>query len=236
MVLTITLNPLLERRLVYENIKTGSANRPLNEYFTAGGKGINVSRQLNKLGIKNNAITFLGGGNGKILRSLLADDKIDATFVSTKAETRQASLCLDKSRDELTTYFGMNPVITEAEADDMKSRLEKAITNCSIVILSGSSPCGAADSIFPLAIELANKHDKISIIDTYGNHLKACIEKGPTVLHNNIKELSASLGLDLSSEEARLNLLKELYGKGIRMAFITDGASPVYASKFDFHE
>lgn len=235
MVLTITLNPLLERRLVYEKIQAGTVNRPVNEYFTAGGKGINVSRQLGRLGIKNSAMTFLGGGNGKILRSLLTEEKIDATFVSTKGETRHASLCMDKSREVLTTYFGMNTHVSEAEAEDMKARLEKAITNCSIVILSGSSPCPETDSIFPAAIELANKHDKISILDTYGNHLKACIDAGPTVIHNNAKELSSSLGIDLSGEEEKLKLLKELYGKGVRMAYITDGASPVYASKFDFH-
>lgn len=235
MILTITLNPLLERRLIYKQITAGSANQAQKELYTAGGKGINVSRQLNILGIDNNAITFVGGGNGKIFRSILAGEKIDTTYVSAKSETREAVLTFNESSQQLTTYFGMNSAITESEAADFKSRLEKAIQNCSIVILSGSSPCETADSIFPYAIELANKHDKISILDTYGRHLKECIEKSPTVIHNNIRELENSLGSVLTAEEAKIEMLDYLYKKGIRMAFLTDGPSHTYTSKFNFH-
>lgn len=235
MILTITLNPLLERRLIYKQIETGSTNRAEKEFYTAGGKGINVSRQLNILGTDNSAITFIGGGNGKILRSILTEEKIDCSYVSAKSETREAVLTFDETSQQLTTYFGLNSPVTENEAADFKSRLEKAIQNCSIVILSGSSPCEAADSIFPYAISLANKHDKLSILDTYGAHLKECIEQSPTVIHNNMRELENSLGADLSSEDAKIEMLNYLYKKGIRMAFLTDGPSQAYTSKFDFH-
>jgi len=63
------------------------------------------------------------------------------------------------------------------------------IYNCSAVIFSGSSPCFATDDIFPFGIELANKYDKISILDTYGGHLQACLEAQPTVIHNNKDEV-----------------------------------------------
>lgn len=235
MVLTITLNPLLERRLIYDKIIPGHTNRAITEFFTAGGKGINVSRQLNLLCIKNSAITFLGGANGKIYRSLLASEKIDANYVSTKDETRHASLAMDRSKGWLTTLFGINSGVSEKEAEELKSRLEKAIQNCSIVVLSGSSPSEAANSIFPYAVSLANKHDKISILDTYGEHLKECIGQSPTILHNNIKELESSLGVSLKSEEEKISFMKKLYSKGIRMSFLTDGSAPIYASKFDFH-
>jgi len=235
MILTITLNPLLERRLVFGKINYGHTNRAEAEYFTAGGKGINVSRQLNLLGIQNTALTFLGGANGKIFRSLITSEHIDANYVSTKDETRHAVITLDKSNNELTTLFGLNSEVSVSEAEEMKSRLEKIIQNCSAVVLSGSSPSPEADSIFPLAIELANKHDKVSILDTYGNHLKECIEQSPTVVHNNIKEVENSLGISLSTEDAKIQFMKDLYRKGIKMCFLTDGSAPIYASKFDFH-
>lgn len=235
MVLTITLNPLLERRLVFKEIRTGTVNRAEKDFFTAGGKGINVNRQLNLLGIQNNAITFIGGSNGKIIKNLLAEEKIDTNYCSIKNETRQATLTLDESTQKLTTFFGFNPVVSESEAVDFKNRLEKAIQNCSIVILSGSSPCSAADDIFPYAISLANKHDKISILDTYGRHLNNCIEQSPTIIHNNIDELQESFDTALHTEEAKIEMMKFLYRKGIRMAFLTNGGLPAYASKFDFH-
>ena len=83
MILTVTLNPLLEHRLTYETLKIGKENRNAKEFYKAGGKGINVSRQLNFLSVDNIAFTFLGGSNGKFLKKLLAEEKINFTSIST---------------------------------------------------------------------------------------------------------------------------------------------------------
>lgn len=235
MILTITINPLLERRLYFEKIFLGKDNRAYKEEFTAGGKGINVSRQLNQLGLKNSAFTFLGGNNGKILRNILNQEKIEHSVVSTKSETRSANLIIEKNENRITTFFGVNSLITKEESDEFKDKLDKMIRNCSIVVFSGSSPCEEADDIFPYGIELANKYDKISVLDTYGNHLENCINALPTVIHNNINEIESSLGFSVNNEEEKVNFLKHLYSKGIKMAFLTNGSDTTYASKYDFH-
>lgn len=235
MILTITINPLLERRIFYEKIYPGKDNRALKEEFAAGGKGINVSRQLNYLGLKNSSYTFLGGNNGKILRSILTRENIDYSSVPTKSETRSADLVIETKEKRITTFFGVNSSITKEESDEFKNKLEKMIQNCSIVVFSGSSPCKETDDIFPYGIELANKHDKISILDTYGEHLVKCIEESPTIVHNNIHEVETSLSLKLENETDKLNFLNHLYSKGIKMAFLTDGDNPAYSSKYDFH-
>lgn len=235
MILTITINPLLERRLFYNKIYWGRDNRALKEEYAAGGKGINVSRQLNYLGLKNSAYTFLGGSNGKILRSILAHENIEYSSVSTKSETRSADLIIETTENRITTFFGVNSPVTKEESDEFKNKLDKMIQNCSIVVFSGSSPCKETNDIFPYGIELANKYDKISLLDTYGEHLARCIESSPTVIHNNIHEIETSLGLKLENETDKLKFLNHLYSKGIKMAFLTDGANPAYSSKYDFH-
>ncbi len=235
MILTVTINPLLERRLFFETVELGRTNRCRKEIFYRGGKGINVSRQLNYLGIQNSAFTFLGGSTGKTLRHCLTHDKIDFSVVSTKSETRVADLIVEEKNKRVSTFFGMNSSVTSEESEEFKSKLDKMIRNCSIVIFAGSSPCKETDDIFPFGIELANKHDKISILDTYGSHLKKCIDASPTVLHNNIDEIEKSLDVRLTSENEKIEFLKEIYSKNIKLAFLTDGANPIYAGKFDFH-
>ncbi len=235
MILTVTINPLLERRLYFEKIILGNSNRSIKEEFSAGGKGINVSRQLNYLGIKNSAFTFMGGGNGKILRHLLTEEKIEFSVVQTKSETRSADLIIDLSKNSLTTYFGLNSNISKEESEEFKHKLDKIIQNCSIVVFSGSSPCKETDDIFPYGIKLANMYDKISIVDTYGAHLKNCIDASPTVIHNNISETEESLNIKLETEKDKIDYLKFLYSKNIKLAFLTDGGNSVYSSKYDFH-
>lgn len=235
MILTVTLNPLLEKRLYFNSIKYNQTNRSSKEEFRSGGKGINVSRQLNALKMQNQAITFLGGQSGKILRSIYHEEQLNYLAVSTKAATREAVLTIDEKENNLTTFFPPNPIILESEAAEFAAKLEKMIANCSIVVFSGSSPCKETDFIFPYGIDLANKYDKISILDTYGNHLQNCIDKAPTVLHNNIDEINCSLNKNINSTEDKIEFLNYLYNKGIKLAYLTDGEKEFYCSKFNFH-
>jgi 1-phosphofructokinase family hexose kinase len=235
MILTITLNPLLERRFYFNSINVYEENRGFKEEIKAGGKGINVSRQLNNFNIENLAFTFLGGTNGKLFKEVLAREKIKFSFIHTKNETRETAVIIDSSKNKVTSFFAPNSLINAGEVDEFKNKLEKMIENCEMVIFAGSSPCPEADSIFTYGIELANKYDKISICDTYGNHLQNCIEKSPTIIHNNISEIEKSLKIDLKSEEQKLAFLKMLYEKGIKQAFLTDGGNIAYTSNFDFY-
>ena len=113
--------------------------------------------------------------------------------------------------------------------------MEKMIENCEIVVFSGSSSCKETGIIIPFGIETANKYDKISICDTYGGHLKDCIEKSPTIIHNNVTEIENSLNISLNSEKDKIDFMNYLYGKGIKQSYLTNGELKAYASNFDFH-
>ena len=131
--------------------------------------------------------------------------------------------------------LGTDTSVSAAEVKDFILKMEKAIATCEIVVFSGSSPCSEADVIFPKGIKIANKLDKISICDTYGNHLQECLNASPTILHNNVEEIQKSLGLDLNSKADHIKLLGMLYDKGIKQVYITNAGEPFYASNFDFH-
>jgi fructose-1-phosphate kinase PfkB-like protein len=200
-----------------------------------GGKGINISRQLNALQVTNLALTFTGGHNGKLFREALEKEQINYTSIRTLSENREASILIDLQNSKTYSFFSNDCIITEAEAEEFKLKLEKIIRNCEIVVFSGSSPSEAADSIFPFGIEIANKYDKISVCDTYGTHFIDCIEKSPTIIHNNISELVHSLNVSLDTEKEKTDILNYFYGKGIKQVYLTDGASETYASNFDYH-
>jgi tagatose 6-phosphate kinase len=233
MIITVTLNPILERRLEYSAVTYGAANRDPVETLNAGGKGINVSRQLNQLQLHNNAFTFTGGFSGKIFRKIIAEEEINASYVQIKDETRNGTVVIDRRENKVSTFFGRNSVIEVSESNEFLSRLERMIVNCEMLVLSGSSPSPSTDQIFPAAIRMANEMDKITVLDTYGKHLVECIEASPTIIHNNIDELASVY--NLPDESSILTLLDNLYSKGIKQAYITNGPEPFFASNFDFH-
>lgn len=235
MILTVTLNPLLERRYYYQSLDLSSVNRSGKLIIKAGGKGINVNRQLNKLGMKNIALLFTGGTNGKLIRETLRAEKINYSEIITRNETRDAALIIDGSAEKIYSFFGTDTSVSSKEANEFIEKMEKAIAACEIVVFSGSSPCKETDSIFVEGINIANKLDKISVCDTYGSHLQNCYDSSPTIIHNNVDEIKASLDLELANEVDHLNFLDMLYKKGVKQAYITDNGNPFYASNFDFH-
>jgi 1-phosphofructokinase family hexose kinase len=234
MILIITLNPLLERRFNYQHVIVGGVNRNAVTKTSAGGKGINVSRQLKMLGVKSYNYFFSGGTNGKIYRDSLKNEALDFTSVSTKSETRHAAVIIAEKDKTVSSYFSEDSNISQAEVDEFKLKMDKMIQNCEIVIFSGSSPSSETDSIIPYGIELANRYDKVSVCDTYGTNLQNCINAEPTMIHNNLSEINNSLGLNLEDEKSIIDFMNHLYHKNIKRVYLTNGSNNFYASNFDY--
>jgi len=234
MILIVTLNPLLERQFLFSKINFGSVNRSNLSSLAVGGKGLNVSRQLKRLGMKSFNFFFSGGANGKLFRELLKSSELDFTHVQTRADTRHAAVIVSEEEKQVTSFFSENSEIAQNEVDEFKAKLDKMIQNCEVVVFSGSSPCPTADSIIPFGIKLANKYDKISICDTYGAHLNECIESSPTIMHNNYKEVETSLNISLQTEDDIKRFLLHCYNRGIKRTALTNSNKEFYASNFDY--
>ena len=234
MILIITLNPLLERRFYYSQILEGKANRNGKVVFQAGGKGINVSRQLKNFGIDSYNLFFSGGNDGKIFRECLKQENLQFTSVHIEDETRQAAVIISQNDKKITSYFSENPGVSEKEISEMKSRIEKMIVNCEMVVISGSAPSPLAEEIVPFTIELANGLDKISVSDYYGSNLSEVINAAPTILHNNLEETETSLNISFKSENDIVNFLQSVYQRGIKRTFLTNGANIFFSQNFDY--
>ena len=62
MIYTCTTNPSLDHYLkLNKNLDVGEVNRVSDDHFITGGKGVNVSIELNNLMIPSVATGFLGG-------------------------------------------------------------------------------------------------------------------------------------------------------------------------------
>lgn len=61
MIFTITLNPALDKTVEIPSFQTDAVNRVAQMRTDPGGKGINVSKVIQKLGGKSVALGILGG-------------------------------------------------------------------------------------------------------------------------------------------------------------------------------
>lgn len=232
MILTITLNPLLEKVLFFKKVEKKKVNRSYKLIVNAGGKGINVSRQLNQFKIDNLATGFLGGDNGKKLKSILFKEQIKNSFQQIGDETREGFVIVEDSIIQ-ESYFSPDPVVSSDEVDQFLQKASKAVLNSEMVIFSGSSPVfqNPEDElkIFSDLLKLADNNDKITIVDVYGNHLSEVLKLNPRVVHTNLDEIQLSLKISLLDEKDILEFLKDVNSDGLKIFIITNGDKKSYA-------
>lgn len=58
MIVTVTLNPALDKTMEIDNFNVGRVNRENKSRVDAGGKGINVSKVIQELGGESTATGF----------------------------------------------------------------------------------------------------------------------------------------------------------------------------------
>ena len=81
MIITVTMNPAIDKTVEIEKLTVGSLNRIHKVEYDAGGKGINVSKTICELGGTSLALGFLGGNAGKTIENVLKEKGIACDFV-----------------------------------------------------------------------------------------------------------------------------------------------------------
>ncbi|NUN07721.1 MAG: 1-phosphofructokinase [Ignavibacteriaceae bacterium] len=228
MILTITLNPLLEIRLDYQGDIGKEVHRGGTLSYSAGGKGVNVSRQLKALGIDSLIFTTASGLNGKRFLENLEKDGLKSVVFKTLSETRISVLIGNES--EQKNYFSLNQTLSGAEREEILSKLLKIIPTVDTIVISGSTPDEGSADIIAEILKQATTANKLTLLDYYGPGLGRLLDYSPVIVHNNFEEIRSSLGHSLDSEDAILQTITEIHGKGVRQVYLTNGADRFYAS------
>ncbi|HTY36514.1 MAG TPA: hexose kinase [Bacteroidota bacterium] len=228
MVLTITLNPMLDKTVHIGQLQRGAIHRATAMETVPGGKGINVSRQLKRLGIRTLATGFLGGDAGHRISEMLTAEGVDHEFVMTNARTRDGVTYLEPD-GTWTAVFEPAFAIDAMSVDALRSKFDKLIPQCSWVMCGGSSPGEETDDLFFEAIVKAHDAGLPSVLDSYGNAFGRAMKAKPTMVKPNKKEFESTYNARLESAGDYVDAINFLFSQGANYCIITDGGSPFYA-------
>lgn len=143
MIYTVTLNPALDKTVEILSFTVDSVNRITAMRTDPGGKGINVSKVIDKLGSRSIAAGILGGGTGKAILSALEAMNLASCFHFIPGETRTNLKVVDPERHTNTDINEPGLTVTEDILNDLLRELLGKLSEEDIVVLSGSLPKGA---------------------------------------------------------------------------------------------
>ena len=179
MIYTITFNPSLDYVLKVPELSLGKINRSENEKIYIGGKGINVSRVLNTLGMKSIPLGFIAGFTGKELKSKLIDSGIEPEFIEVREGNTRINI---KIKGEVETAINANgPNINDYSIALLLKQIDDLDSN-DIVILAGYVPSTIDSSIYALICKKLYDKNVPFIVDTSGKHLIDSLKYNPFLL------------------------------------------------------
>jgi len=213
-ILTITLNPTVDKSTTVDTIKPEKKLRCTTPKFEPGGGGINVSRGLARLGITSTALFISGGRTGELLEQLLEEERITIHPVKVAAETRENFIVVDTSHNEQYRFGMPGEDISPAEVEQLTQILTNLSPVPEIVIISGSLPPGIDAAFMRTLVKgLKAKGAKV-IADTSGEALTEVLKEGVYLLKPNLGELSALTGREELDNESADEAAKQLIDEG----------------------
>lgn len=196
MIYTVTLNPSIDYIVKVNDFCAGAVNRAERELAVPGGKGINVSVMLTRLGVENTALGFLAGFTGEEIRRAVRARGCREDFILLSEGFSRINVKL-KAGEE-TEINGNGPVITEV---DMEVLLHKiiALRQDDILVLSGSVPRHMPQTVYRDMMQaMAGKGVKI-VVDASGALLYDVLPCRPFLIKPNHHELAALFGVSIET-------------------------------------
>ena len=220
-VVTITLNPAIDRTVTISNFTAGAVNRVESVRSHPGGKGVNVASALADHGHGVAVTGFLGRSNAGAFEELFGQKKIADHFVRIAGQTRIGIKITDPVRAETTDINFPGPAPTSEELSMLRWQI--ATLEAEWFVVAGSLPPGVDPKIYRDIIAGLRQSGRKVLLDTSGEAFSLALEARPTVVKPNIHEFETFVGHPLSNEQEVVAAARILIDRGIELVVISMG-------------
>lgn len=224
MILTVTLNSSIDKLYLMDSVQPETVMRVKEVHNTAGGKGLNVSRVVAKLGEPVTAMGFTGGFNGQYLESLIFSPMIRCAFTHVKGETRSCINCWDLSCGRSTEYLEPGDPVTGEDVMRFLNDFDRELPSADVVVVSGSMPKGVPDDFYGELILRCRKAGIPVLVDTSGSRLVSAVKAIPDFIKPNEDEIVHLTGHPFSGQDEAVSALRDLCDVGISRVVLSMGA------------
>lgn len=223
LVVTVTVNPALDKTARVDRLHAGGLNRLKEVGIDAGGKGINVSRMIAMLGGNTIATGFAGGESGKALLAEITKQGVSHDFVEIHGATR-VNLKVVDAAGTLTELNEPGPSVTEKEWHSMEQLLLRYAAPNTLFVLSGSLPVGVDADAYRRLIVLLHQSGSRVFLDVDGEPFRKALAAVPDYVKPNRYELlQLYRAQDTGDVQQLLPYCRELMEKGIRLVALSLG-------------
>lgn len=213
------MNTAIDLYVAMEALNPNAVNRTYDEDYQPNGKGVNVSVMLNKMGIPNTALGFIGGFTGHFIKEELEKLGIATDFIEVAGNTR---INVFINADEEYKIVNQGPSIPQEAMHQLLDKIANIPTG-STLIVSGSLPKGVDDQVLITIAQICDRNHVKLVLDSSSTVVLETLAYEPYLLKPNEEELAYLFGEQSLSEEQIIAYGKELIERGARHVIISRG-------------
>lgn len=197
MILTLTLNPSLDRTIdLTAPLQRGEVQRAAHASQHPGGKGVNIVRALSASGIES--LALLPGDASDAVVLALDLENIPHAALPIGVPLR-SNVAITEPDGTTTKVNEPGPALTPAQLTELLALTVEKSAGASWLVLAGSLPPGIPDDFYATAIDAVRaahgpRAPRIAV-DSSGAPLRACLGAAPELLKPNGEELAELTGL-----------------------------------------
>ena len=223
MIVTVTLNPSLDRTLAVAELARGEVVRADSTLEDPGGKGVNVTRFLTAHGTKSVAVLPSGGSIGRALLGALDDAQIPYRAIPVAGATRSNVTVVEP--DGMTTKLNEpGPDLSRSEIDALVAAVAEEARPGGWVVVAGSLPAGMDTAIIARLAQVARDAGARFALDASGAALADGLSANPDLIKPNDEELGEILGRELTTLDEVVAGCQEARARGARAVICSLGA------------
>jgi len=223
MILTITLNPAIDRTIEINAFTIDRVNRVERVRRDIGGKGLNVTKTIHALGGNSKALLVLGGENGEFIAKQSKRSDLDVAIFKIDGNTRENIKIVDPKCHTYTDVNEKGPSISALQLKALEKTIKEILSPEDWMVLSGSSIEGVTEDFFASLFAYAKDRDIRIIADVNGAQLKQLLPYCPYLIKPNIHELEELFDTSIKDIDDAINYAQRIIDKGVRIVVVSLG-------------
>lgn len=223
MIITLTVNPSLDRTIEVEHLVRGAVQRARASRLDPGGKGINVSRALAAAERRTRAVLPIGGSDGHELIRRLNAEGVDALAVPIAAATR-SNVGVVEADGTTTKLNEVGASLSPAEIVALTNAVVGEAAGADWVVASGSLAPGLPTGYYADLVALLRRTNVRVAVDTSGPALPAAVGAGPALVKPNREELAEASGRAVRTIADAVEAARQLQDRGAHTVLVSLGA------------
>lgn len=222
-VITVTLNPALDRTLMTRFLSQGYHNHVTEPTrLHPAGRGVSISRALHRLGVPTHAVILVGEDpTGRAYQSLLVEEEFPMTMLRRSGQTRSNIHIYDVGHNTHTVIKDESGGVTRLDRQAVANALIRLVNPGDTVVFAGSLPGDVRTDTYAVLTSLVQTMGAVVAINAGGGEpLASSIPVRPLLIYLSQTQLEGLFNIPVRAFEDVVGCAHKLQERGVRRVLV----------------